>query len=374
MSKQDILTKGIPQKVLTYLDKVDDFDLDDYKLLVSNSISNTQYFIYLIKFKFRLLPDISVLLKANKYWYKNLIQFINLDITQLYDILYENIQNDQLHIDDKSLAMMITNMKGTLNTNELLELLIQHKYINSIVAIFDSNLYKLKLTDQQIDSLLDLKINIGKFELYYETVNGLIKSINTVSQIQQNTIGILNLQYDGCIQNHHIKLNEYLFQTKDDYTYLFSKLLKSGIHLTTSCIPKQKKRIYPELLKHLVFHNDIKLFKYYHMFPQLYKDCNILTCGEFENLKVNINNTTLKKDMEDNFKLIKNYIGGHSYIYQYSFTIKYQVIIRALLYKYHYNNIDIKDIYNKISALRPTNTQRQQFYTAIITDLKKLIL
>jgi hypothetical protein len=364
MDKQTILTRGIPTKVIKYLDSVDDFSMEDYMLLVRNRLNNANLYIYLIKFKFRLLPDLNVLMKSNNCWYKYIIQMIEMDINTIYNILVENMLDGKIHIPDDKLAKLLGNIKGSISDNELLNLLIEQNYPLSIKSIFHNKLYKLQLSEELVNKLINLNINIGEYELSYDSLNLLIKSINFVTRSFSS--------YDGFIQDHHIKLNSHLFKSKEDYKTLFSKLERNTNRLTSKCIPKTKKLIYPELISNLVFFDDEKLFKYYDIFPELYKNCKILFPDNIQLKPIDFTSAQGKKDAEYNLNYIINFLTTQQYHFRLDFLAKYNVCFRALFYKSFYNGINMNNFKIKLSQINPSTNGLRNIKEGILLDLALL--
>jgi len=76
-TKEDILSNGNKKSILNFLDRSNEFTMEDYKIIVTNTkITNFDFYVYLIKFKFHIVPNINVLVVAHHNWLPNLIVII----------------------------------------------------------------------------------------------------------------------------------------------------------------------------------------------------------------------------------------------------------------------------------------------------------
>jgi hypothetical protein len=329
MSKETILKNAMQAKLLHFLDNYDMFDMEDYKLLVQNKIKHTACFIYLIKFKYGLLPDKSLITASTtKNWAEEIVNYIKLNINELYDILI----NNNLPYRDYEFVDIIKKTEGRLQNNDLIKLLAKYKWSYSITEVI--NRYD-GLIDNEMFEIIKPTINTYYDHKYkFETMEVLIKYIN----------------YKKKINLSDIKLNEHLFDTPEKYTELFSSL-DTNIErdLDTKCFGKKTPPI--ELVREVKFGNDPKLFKYYDMYPSLYKDIAIPKIAEI----------IITIDLETNLKRIKNrFIENRLYI---MLTEKIMLVIMVKVYFikqiYNGNKERIKQFLEEFKEIKASNYQRQ---------------
>ena len=282
MSKENILTKGAQSRVIKFIDTIDSFDLDDYKLLVKNNLSNCDFCILLIKYKFNLLPSKELLQICTTRWKKEIIAACKLTI----DDLYELINSKVMTFDDYDLAQIIDKTDGIFSM-ELFKYLVINKFEESIKILLKryddfmpSDIIDLMITHQQIDSNTYIKC---------ETIEDLIKFVNR-----------RNYLYDD-----DLKKNIHLFKEDNDYTLFFSKLLipSKHIYLTHRILLKFKKPS-KELIKNVPIETE-KIFKYYDMYPDLYPTIKLADVIGllFTNIIENDFKLITKKIMENNYSL-----------------------------------------------------------------------
>lgn len=310
MSKETILKTAMQPKLLNFLDNCDQFDIEDYKLLVQNKVKNAICFIYLIKFKYNLLPDISLLTnKTAKMWTEEIINFIKLDINDLHSILINTMDsNNKLAYSDYQLYDIIKKTNGKLTDDSLIKLLANHNYQSSINTTL--NKYDGCVTNELFQIIKTF------FNRYHDNVKYKFETLDLLREyiIIQKTI-----------IDEYIKSNEHLFDTPDKYIHLFNNLKDINNELTTKCFNKNKKPPI-ELIRNIPFKIDPKLFKYYDMYPELYKDANIPTLYDL----------SLVNNLEKDLQSFKNTIKKND---TYVITGKTRFIIIVKLYL-------IKQIYN----------------------------
>jgi hypothetical protein len=328
MSKETILKNAMQAKLLHFLDNYDMFDIEDYKLLVQNKIKHAVCFIYLIKFRYGLLPDKSLITASTtKYWAEEIINYIKLDINELYDILI----NNNLPYRDYEFVDIIKKTEGRLQNYDLIKLLAKYKWSYSITEVM--NRYD-GLIDNEIFEIIKPTINTYYYNKFkFETIEVFIKYIN----------------YRKKINSSDIKLNEHLFDTPEKYTELFSSL-DNNIErdLDTKCFGKKKPPI--ELVREVKFGNDSKLFKYYDIYPNLYKDIAIPKIAEI----------IITIDLETNLKRIKNrFIENRLYM----LTAKNMLVIMVKVYLikqiFNDNRERIKQFLEEFKEIKASNYQQQ---------------
>lgn len=360
MSKETILKTAMQPKLLNFLDNCDQFDIEDYKLLVQNKVKNAICFIYLIKFKYNLLPDISLLTnKTAKVWTEEIINFIKLDINDLHSILINTMDNNKLAYTDYQLEDIIKKTDGKLTDDSLIKLLANHNYQNSLNTTL--NKYDGFITNELFQLIKQF------FSRYYDNVKYKFETLNMFKEY---------IIIKKTITDEYIKSNEHLFDTPDKYAQLFTNFKDVNIELTTKCFNKNKKPPI-ELIRNIQFNDDPKLFKYYDMYPELYKNANIPTLYDL----------SIINNLEKDFELFKNRIIKNKI---HIITVKrmFMIIVKLYLIKQIYNGQkesvktfleDIKNINssNYIAQIKELYNDMQEYLKEpkkskkLISDLSK---
>jgi hypothetical protein len=141
MSKEHILKNGNSPRLLKYILEADNFDIEDYKLIVQNSVcKNHEYFIAIIKYKFHLEPSIDLVKYAEYCWRREICENIKFDIS----LLDYYLDNPNEYTDD-TLNTLIRKSTGNviISDNSILERLLEMKYYQSLDAILAKYKYSL---------------------------------------------------------------------------------------------------------------------------------------------------------------------------------------------------------------------------------------
>jgi hypothetical protein len=322
MSKETILTKGSQSGLLKFLDLTDTFDLDDYKLLVKNNISNVIYFVHILKYKFNMLPSKELLPFCSVNWKKTIIPLINLTFEDLYQLL----ASKAISFKDYDLVEIIKKTEGDFNP-ELCKLLIDLKLVNSLAAIIKIN--NIVLPDDIIDLMIEKKVLTTTTFLKLDTIDYFVKFINSKTYL-----------YDDDLKN-----NTHLFNTDEDYKHFFSKLTINPEHnlLTTRSLIKMKD-ISKELIKNMPLNKNI--LKYYNKYPELYQTIQI----------PNVVGLLFTNVLETDFQLITKKIMEKSYNMLSPRGDLVSIAIKGYLLKHLYSNNN--------------NLEKIKNYMTVFTNLK----
>lgn len=308
MSKETILKTGLQPKLLHFLDNYDNFDMEDYRLLVQNKVKNAICFIYLIKFKYGLLPDKSLLTnKTVKIWAEEIINFIKLDINELYDILINTMDsNNKLAYSDYPLSDVIKKTDGKLTDDSLIRLLATQGYYDSTRVVLDK--YDGYVTNELFQIIKSVISIYQSYKIKFDTI----------TTLKEYAV------FRNEITDDYIKLNQHLFDIPDKYTELFANMKDIRNYLTTKCFNKLAKPPI-ELVRNVHFSTDPKLFKYYDLYPELYKTVEI---KDTQYIKYS-------NDLEKDLKTLQKYIESCNY-YGNS-KINQTITIKLYLIKQIYN-------------------------------------
>lgn len=308
MSKETILKTALQPKLLHFLDNYDNFDMEDYKLLVQNKVKNAICFIYLIKFKYGLLPDKSLLTnKTVKIWAEEIINFIKLDINELYDILVNTMDsNNKLAYTDYPLSDVIKKTDGKLTDDSLIKLLATQGYYDCTRVVLDK--YDGYVTNELFQIIKSVISIYGTYKIKFDNIDTLKEYVMSRKDINDDDI----------------KLNQHLFDTPDKYTELFANMKDIRNYLTTKCFNKLVKPPM-ELVRNVQFCDDPKLFKYYDKYSELYKTVEIKDTHHIK----------YSNDVEKDLKTIQKYIETCNY-YGNS-KINHTITIKLYLIKQIYN-------------------------------------
>lgn len=296
MSKEHILKNGNSPRVLKYILENETFDMEDYKLLVENTTTKYQeYLIPLIKYKFNLEPDLSVLSKANYGWKYLIANDIKFDINML-DYYLDNPEeyNDDI-------------------LNELVE---RKTVVNSItdntvlIRLFEMNYHKtLKTILKRYKTSLDLDLVI-KFEPILQSSQNHYYSSWLSSFVSHEALYkyieiIRNVDKETLMENLHLLNTD---EEIDNFLEVCNKYnVKSSYNLfTESLIKKNKKliKLYFSLEKPLYMNTStVKLIKNNQHIWKYITLKNVRSNIDFE--KYNIN-TEYDKLLEDIYKTVKD--------------------------------------------------------------------
>jgi hypothetical protein len=229
MSKEHILKNGNSPRLLKYILEADNFDIEDYKLIVQNSVcKNHEYFIAIIKYKFHLEPSIDLVKYAEYCWRREICENIKFDVS-LVDYYLDN----STEYTDDTLNTLIRKSTGNaiFSDNSLLERLLEKKYYQTVDAILSK--YKCSLDE----ALLKKIFSTGK-HFYYSAWKCSFDTNKTFHEY-------LKLGKD--LSNSTLTENLHLFNTDEDVDEFIKIFNENGVkpeyNLFKDSLLKKNKQI-----------------------------------------------------------------------------------------------------------------------------------
>ncbi len=93
---------------------------------------------------------------------------------------------------------------------------------------------------------------------------------------------------------------------------------------------------------------------------------------DFKIVSENVSDLTKEKINQD-FNKIISFIGNTYNFYRFDAISKYTICFKAIIYKYYYNNIDIKQFYFKLKNINPATDQLKKIHNNLLLTCIKLV-